>query len=139
MDMLHFSQWWKRSIQSGWPVAEGVANYGSSPETYMVREHCSGWLWGLLMLLLAIALVMITKGISLGVFLLYPLLAWRIYQYRHQQRGDGSSSAFFYAFFCTLSKFPQMIGQGPYWLTRWQGKTATLIEYKSASKTGVEG
>jgi len=38
-----------------------------------------------------------------------------------------------YALFCTLSKFPQMIGQVSYWWTRWQGKAATLIEYKSPS------
>ena len=47
MDMFHFRQWWKRSIRGGWAVAEGVANYGTPPEKYMVREHRSGWLCGL--------------------------------------------------------------------------------------------
>jgi hypothetical protein len=35
-----------------------------------------------------------------------------------------------YAFFCTVSKVPQAIGQGKYWINRWQQQPATLIEYK---------
>ncbi|MCP2732664.1 hypothetical protein NJ959_29980, partial [Symplocastrum sp. BBK-W-15] len=29
--MMKFSQWWKRSIRSGWAIAEGVAIHGKSP------------------------------------------------------------------------------------------------------------
>jgi glycosyltransferase involved in cell wall biosynthesis len=131
--MLKFSQWWKRSVRGGWAIAEGVAMHGEPPEQYMVREHGSGWLWGLLIPGLAIGLAWYTYGLSLLLLLGYPVLMWRIYRYRLQY-GDCPSQARLYAFFCILSKLPQAIGQIKYWLTRWSGKQATLIEYKTVTK-----
>lgn len=128
--MLKFGQWWKRSIRGGWAVATGFAMYGSSPERYKVKEHSSGWIWGLIMPILALGLAWPTSGFSLLLLMAYLALAWRIYQYRKSQ-GDLPQQARLYAVFCILSKFPQVIGQFKYWITRWQGKQAVLIEYKS--------
>lgn len=129
--MHQFSQWWKRSIRGGWAVAEGRALHGQPPENYMVREFKSGWLWGGLIPGLAIALLPFTRGFSLVLLLSYGLLYWRIYQAR-LTRGDSPRATRLYAYYCAISKLPQAWGQWNYHWTRWQGKQAQLIEYKSA-------
>ncbi|WP_035991204.1 glycosyltransferase family 2 protein [Leptolyngbya sp. KIOST-1] len=127
--MTRFGQWWKRSIRGGWAVAEGKAMYGEPPESYMVKENKSGWLWGVLIPLVALTFAWPTRGLSLLLLLGYMLLGWRIYKYR-QGRGDVPGHARLYAFFCTLSKLPQALGQGRYWINRWRNKPPELIEYK---------
>jgi GT2 family glycosyltransferase len=129
--MLKFSQWWKRSMRGGWAVAEGAAMHGDPPERYMIRENLSGWLWGLVLPVTAISLAWVTSGLSLLLFLGYPVLMWRVYRYRRSY-GDLPSHAGLYALFCVLYKFPQVIGQMKYWLSRWRGQQATLIEYKTS-------
>ncbi len=130
--IYRFSQWWKRSVRGGWAVAEGYALHGSPPERYKVKEHASGWLWGAGLPLAAIGLLWPTHGVSAVLLGGYGWLAWRIARYR-QGCGDPSGKARLYAAFCTLSKIPQAIGQARYWFNRWQGKQATLIEYKGAT------
>lgn len=127
--MMKLSQFWRRSIRGGWAVAEGFARYGRPPEFYMQRQHKSGWLWGAGVPLAILILAWPTQGLSFLLLLGYPYLIWRVYRYRCG-RGDRPSHARLYAFYTVFSKIPQAIGQGQYWLTRWQGKTATLIEYK---------
>lgn len=140
--MYRFGQWWKRSVRGGWAVAEGFAMHGSPPESYMLREHFSGWIWGLFVPLLAVGFAWSTYGLSLLLLLSYLLLALRVYRYRRAQFGDFFSHARLYAAFCTLSKFPQVVGQISYWVARWRGQAATLIEYKAPAKAqakeGVE-
>lgn len=136
--MHRFSQWWKRSVRGGWAVAEGFAMHGAPPERYMAREYVSGWLWGLAIPLLAVGLALPSRGISLLLLLGYVPLGLRIYRYRQTQFGDVPGYAGLYAMFCTLSKLPQAVGQILYWVIRWRGKAATLIEYKSPVQEGVE-
>ena len=135
--MTRFSQWWKRSIRGGWAVAEGKAMYGQPPESYMVKEDKSGWLWGATVPALAVGLAWPTHGLSLLLLLGYPVLGWKIYKYRYSQ-GDEARNARLYAFFCTISKLPQVLGQSRYWINRWRNKPATLIEYKPIPMTGSE-
>jgi glycosyltransferase involved in cell wall biosynthesis len=129
IDMHHFSQWWKRSIRGGWAVAEGEAMYGATSEQYMRRQSISGWFWGAMLPIVAIGAAGITHGITLVAFAAYGILLFKIYQYR-QQQGETVKKSLLYAFFCTVSKVPQAIGQGKYWLNRWRQQPATLIEYK---------
>ncbi|MDB9528200.1 glycosyltransferase [Oscillatoria sp. CS-180] len=137
--MLRFGQWWKRSIRGGWAVAEGFDRYGQADEQYMQREHKSGWLWGLGIPLLTLGCIWPTHGISLLLLFFYGLLGFKIYRYRTNTYDDTPSDARLYAFYCNLSKFPQMIGQAKYWLNRLRNKPATLIEYKEspASPSGT--
>ncbi len=127
--MIKFSQWWKRSIRSGWAIGEGVAIHGKSPEEYMVRESFSRWFWGLILPLVTLGLALPTFGLSLLLWMGYPILMWRVSRYR-QSCGDLPSHARLYGFWCVVSKIPEAIGQGKYWLTRWRGKEGQLIEYK---------
>ena len=131
MDMNRFGQWWKRSVRGGWAVAQGCDMYGREPERYKFKAHLSGWLWGAVVPAIALLLAIPSQGLSLLIaLLLYSLQAFKIYQYR-RQRGDIAPHSALYAIFCVISKVPQAIGQGKYWLNRWQKKTAQLIEYKA--------
>ena len=130
IDMHRFGQWWKRSVRGGWAVAEGKAMYGNTVEDYMNRESFSGWTWGAIIPLVAISLAGISHGVTILLLLAgYLLLAVKIYWYR-QQLGEPVQHAAIYAFFCVVSKLPQVIGQAKYWINRWREKPATLIEYK---------
>ena len=112
--------------------------HGALPERFWVRESRSGWMWGLLLPMIALGFAWSTSGLSLLLLVGYPLLIGRVYRYR-QSRGDLPLDARLYAFFCVLSKLPQAIGQIKYWLTRWRGKQATLIEYKMPVTKEAEG
>ncbi|MEM8641772.1 MAG: glycosyltransferase [Cyanobacteria bacterium P01_G01_bin.54] len=127
--MTRWGQYWQRSVRGGWAVAEGYALYGKKTG-YMQKQHTSGWLWGLIVPLISLGAAWPTWGLSLILLLGYGYLGWRIYHYRQQGWGDRPAHARLYAFYTVLSKLPQMVGQAQYWLGRWQGKTATLIEYK---------
>lgn len=131
--MLRFGQWWKRSIRGGWAIAEGFAMYGQEPEQYMRQQAKSGWLWGLVVPLLAFGLAIPTRGLSLLLLLGYVVLVRKIYRYRLEAYDDALQDARLYAIYCVLSKFPQMLGQAKYWLNRMQNKPAVLIEYKEST------
>ncbi len=131
MDMHRFGQWWKRSVRGGWAVAEGAAMYGNTAERYMKKEKVSGWIWGAALPIVGLGWAIASHGITILVLLgCYLLLLFKIFRYQ-RQIGESAQNAWVYAFFCTLSKVPQAIGQAKYWINRWQAKPATLIEYKN--------
>lgn len=132
--MYRFSQWWKRCVRGGWAIAEGYAMHGTPPENYKVKEHNSGWLWGLLIPLISLGLTVATYGLSLLLIAGYGLLGLKIYRYRCQVYGNTPENSRLYAYYCVISKIPQMIGQVRYWLNRLRGKPASLIEYKETPR-----
>lgn len=127
--MLHFNQWWKRFLRAGHAYAEGAYLHGRSPEKHWVKESRSIWLWGLVIPLVALALVGFTHGWSLMLLAAYPLTTYRVYQYG-KQRGLTGKDATLYAFSCILGKFPNVVGQIKFYWNRWLGHTNQLIEYK---------
>lgn len=132
MAMHHFNQWWKRMTRAGWSVAEGCAMYGQSDERYMVREYRSGWLWGAIIPLVSLIMAWPSHGISLLLLLGYLYLGYRIYRYRVDY-GDDARASRIYAVFCTLSKFPQLVGQIKYSFNQITKQPAQLIEYKTSA------
>lgn len=131
--MHHFGQWWKRATRAGWAVAEGFSMHGRTEERYMVREYRSGWLWGILIPFISFLLAWPSYGVSLFLLLAYPYLGYRIYRYRLDY-GDSPRESRIYAFFCTVSKFPQFVGQIKYWWsTQLRKQPAKLIEYKTSA------
>lgn len=130
--IMHFKQWWKRSIRNGHAYAEGAWLHGQPPEKHWVRESRRIWNWALILPLLAIASAWVTKGISIiGLLLAYGLLFSRVYKYVKAQE-TTSSDALLYSLFCVLDKFPGLIGQIQFHLSRLLGKKRTIVEYKSA-------
>jgi GT2 family glycosyltransferase len=130
--IMHFKQWWKRSIRNGHAYAEGAWLHGQPPEKHWVRESRRIWNWALILPLLAIASAWITKGISIiGLLLAYSLLFSRVYKYVKTLE-TTTKDALLYSLFCVLDKFPGLIGQIQFHLSRLLGKKRTIVEYKSA-------
>ena len=128
--MTQFSQWWQRAVRAGHAYAEGAWLHGQAPERHWVRESRSIWFWGLGLPLLALGAVWITRGVSLGLLLAYPLLVIRILIKQLRQNVDRRF-AIFYACACVLGKFAQLQGTLTFLRNRLLKTPAALIEYKS--------
>lgn len=127
--IFNFSQWWKRAIRGGWAISEGYWIHGNTQEQYMKKEHLSGWLWGLFLPLVCVSLLPLTEGLSLCLLLGYLALTLKVIL-NQIKKGHSLNTAYLYAIYCVLSKFPQMIGQAKFYWHMIQVKQATIIEYK---------
>lgn len=127
--MTKFGQWWKRAVRAGHAWAEGAWMYGHEPEHYCVRDSVRIWGWGFFLPLLALVIAPFTKGLSLLIFVAYPVLAVRIQRYI-RSKGAPSKDAWLLAFFSMLSKFPSVLGQMKFLSGKLMGKKSVLIEYK---------
>ena len=123
--MTRFSQWWKRSVRTGFSYAEGAFLHGRPPECLWVRESRSAWLWGLVLPVLLLSAAWISPLALLG-FALYPLQVLRLFV-----RGEGDFRArIARAAFLMLAKFAEVAGQLKFLLHRLTRTQARLIEYK---------
>jgi glycosyltransferase involved in cell wall biosynthesis len=126
--MLHFLQWWRRSIRGGHAYAEVSWLHRHDPEKFWRKESRRIWVWGAGIPLLSFALLPITHCWSSLLGLLYLLLTLKTYgQTRHR---CSHQLAFYYGIFCTLAKFPELQGQFWFHWNRLRGDRSSLIEYK---------
>jgi GT2 family glycosyltransferase len=129
MRMSHWTQWWRRSVRTGYGYAEGAWLHGQAPERFWVHESLSIWFWGLFLPVLAWGGALLTRGLSLFLLLGYPALTLRIVR-RMRRRGCSRGDSLVYALSCVLAKFPQLSGQMRFLRTRVSGQPGRLIEYK---------
>ncbi len=125
--MTKFSQWWKRSIRTGYGAALCATENGVPAFRKLTR---SAWAWGVVLPLAALMLAPLSKGLSLLVLSLYLLPLFRAYRH-YRSRQFCSSDASVYAFFCVLAKFPQAQGAFRYCWSKLWSKPSAIIEYKN--------
>lgn len=124
--MTRFKQWWQRSMRGGYAFAEGAFLHGAAPEQHWLRESRRAWFWGLGIPLAAFVASLILGWFGLLLLLIYPVQVMRL-----ARRGDGSPREnWLLAFFLVLGKFPEMVGQVKFLLSRIVGGKTALIEYK---------
>jgi GT2 family glycosyltransferase len=128
-DMTRFSQWWRRALRGGHAYAEAAHLHGQPPERSGVRESRSIWFWGAVLPVLALAFAWPTRGWSLLLFLLYPLLALKTHWAARRDRMPAADAAL-YAAACTVAKIPQLLGQIRFHLSRLSGRGSEIIEHK---------
>ncbi len=128
--MTRFSQWWKRSVRSGYSYTLGAAMHGSSADAHWLRENLSILFWGAALPVAMISLAWTTHGRSFWLSALYLASLLRVAISRRAQRADQVSDALLYASFCTIAKLPQLVGLMRYVRDRFQERAGTLIEYK---------
>ena len=125
-EMTRFSQWWRRTVRSGFAFAQGAHLHGGPPERHWVRESRSAWFWGLGLpagiLLLAVAL----GPQALWLALAYPAQVLRLFLRQPGPRRARAARAFF----LVLGKFAEVTGQLRFALARWRNASGQLIEYK---------
>jgi GT2 family glycosyltransferase len=124
--ITRFGQWWQRTLRGGHAFAEGAFLHGAAPERHWLRESRRAWLWGL-GIPAAIAVVSLLLGwLGLLLLLVYPLQVVRL-----ARRGKRSAREnWLQAGLLVLGKFPEMLGQGKFLLSRLGARKASLIEYK---------
>jgi GT2 family glycosyltransferase len=128
--MLHFSQWWRRNLRAGHAYAEGSALHGNEPTRHWVKQARSNWAWGLVLPAAALILAYPTRGISVAAALaLYGVLGLKVYWARRKS-AQGNEFAALYAAACVVAKIPLAWGQLGFWVGKFRGRRAGLIEYK---------
>jgi glycosyltransferase involved in cell wall biosynthesis len=124
--MTRASQWWKRSMRTGYTYAEGAHLHGAPPERHCVRESRRAWLWGL-GLPVAVAIgALLSSPWWLAGLAIYPVQMLRLYA-RFPGTAKGRALR---AVFLVLGKFAEVAGQFKYLALHWSGRQAHLIEYK---------
>ena len=120
--MTKFSQWWTRCVKVGFGYMNGLEWGGWS------KQYKSTLFWAGLPLVIVLLVLMSSSGVSLLLFLLYPIQVYRIFR---KASGDKLSrkDRFIYAFFCMLSKFPESQGIMAYFLNKISSKSK-IIQYK---------
>jgi GT2 family glycosyltransferase len=109
-DMTRFSQWWKRTVRTGQGYAQSTALHGMR---FFGRMNLGILFWALILPLAAAGAAWPTRGWSLLLLAVYPLLVVRIAAGRWR-KGGRAGHAWLYAFFCVLAKFPLLVGQARY-------------------------
>ena len=134
--MRHFSQWWKRTVRSGHAYAEGAWIHSKSSERPWQHEVRRNFFWGLLFPITITVLAIPTHGLTMLLWMLYPVWTFKIARARQRAFRDPLSDAMLYGFFCMLSKFPTALGQLRFYWRSITRQTPQLIEYKiSSAKT----
>lgn len=128
--MTRFGQWWKRAVRAGYAFAEGSWLHGNPPERHWVKETRSIRRWGLGVPLLIVLAAWPTKGLSLLLLAVYPLMAYRAYQYAHRS-GRTQTESLLFGISCVLAKFPQAQGLLRFYWGKLLKKPSRLIEYNT--------
>jgi GT2 family glycosyltransferase len=123
--MTRFGQWWKRTQRAGYAYALGAFLHGAPPERHWVTETRRIIVWGGLALAILLAAVLISPWALLALSV-YPLQVARI----ALKPSRAKTAPWLYAAFTVLAYFPQAQGAAKFWLDRWRGRQAGLIEYK---------
>ena len=119
--MLHWRQWWRRSVRGGYAFAEGSWLHGQVPERHWVMETRRALVWGMV---LPITIVLAAWWIdvrALWLLLLYPAQVLRL-----ARRGVSTERAFF----LVAGKFAEAAGVLQFAWNRLMHRRQQIIEYK---------
>jgi GT2 family glycosyltransferase len=124
--ITRWSQWWTRTMRTGYAFAECSHLFGAPPERHWVRESRRSRLWGL-----AVPALIVVAALGLSpwfwwLLVLYPLQMLRLYL---RKSGPPRARAL-QALFTTLGYFPEAVGHLRYWRNRLMARRQALIEYK---------
>jgi len=132
--MTHLGQWWRRSLRAGHAHAQAASLHGASRQNHWGRSFWSAVVWAIVVPLIAVLAAVPTHGWSLLLLVLYPAWVLRIAT-RVNRPGLTWSDRCLYGAACMLGKFPELIGQARFLLSRLSGKRSAIIEYKHVAST----
>jgi cellulose synthase/poly-beta-1,6-N-acetylglucosamine synthase-like glycosyltransferase len=124
--MTRLSQWWRRTVRSGYAFAQGAALHGRPPERHWVWESGRALLWAICLPLTILAFVFLFGGWTWLLLLIYPAQI-----VKQILRSDGATGhRILIGFFQVLARFPEAWGQILYFRDRLIARQRQLIEYK---------
>jgi GT2 family glycosyltransferase len=124
--MMHFGQWWRRTLRSGYGFALGAYLHGASAEQHFVWESRRAWIWGIWLPLACLALGLMFGPWGWAAWLIYPL---QISRQTVRNPGPMRDRALL-ALFQVLARFAEALGQIRFMRDRLVGRQAQLIEHK---------
>lgn len=127
-NMTTFSQWWTRSVRAGHAIGQRAHLNGKTSVRDCVQERKSTLFWGIAVPLLALLLLIPTRGASVLLLLAYLALALKVYLFRRKQN-ESVSDAIVYAKFIVLAKFANGLGLLKFYFNRFKQRYE-IIEYK---------
>lgn len=122
-------QWWQRAKRCGYAYALVHRLHGSPPECKFRKEVRRTWIWGIFIPVGALGLALLTKGLSLVLFLRYPLTALRVVL-TTWRRGFSVKDSVAWGVSCAFSVFPEAFGLIKFYWNEWLNQEGKIIEYK---------
>jgi glycosyltransferase involved in cell wall biosynthesis len=123
--IMHFSQWWARSVRCGHAYAEVVWLHRKSRFAIWKTNAIRAAAWGGMLPLVIVAAAMANRFALLGVFV-YGLQVSRL----ALRRGPAERFSWIYAALTTLAKPAECLGMAKYAWRRIFRQPAVIIEYK---------
>jgi GT2 family glycosyltransferase len=142
-DMHRFSQWWSRSVRTGYAYAHGFALQGRSPERHNLAKTVSCLIYGLGVPSASVGLIALgafVPGASAAIVVgaMLPILAAiKIGGAGYSSRrhvGDSRADSALYAASLVLGKHPEAVGVLKYLRDRLGGRRRGLIEYRAVGR-----
>ena len=150
--MLHFGQWWKRTVRSGYGAADVAARFGHRglfvKHVQSARTWTLGWSgWAVAFLLLAVLHRLATEQTlkrvvfwamagCVAVVAVLPVqmlrIAWGV-----RRRAPDAKTALAYGALTMIGKWANVVGQRQYRRDLAAGRNTRLIEYKSTCPTPI--
>lgn len=119
--MLHWRQWWRRSVRGGYAFAQGAWLHGRPPERHWVAETRRALVWGLVLPITILLAAGWIDARALWLLLLYPVQVLRL------ARRSASAER---AFFLVAGKFAEAAGVLQFAWNRLTNRRQHIIEYK---------
>ena len=124
--MMHFGQWWKRTMRTGYAFAQGADLHGAPPERHFVSEFRRALAWGIGIPVFCTAAMVVFGPIATLALLAYPLQLLRLTASGSGATRDRARIAFFHV----LARFPESLGVLRYLRDRVLKRDPTIIEHK---------
>lgn len=123
--IMHFSQWWKRSLRGGFGYAQVNRATRSSPEPLYLRQLQSAAFWVAAVPAISVLLSLLSGS---ALLLLAAPLLWLLQIARMAMRRDpGSAWSWQSAALLMIAKVPELAGALRFYLQR---ETSAPLEYK---------
>jgi hypothetical protein len=124
--ITRFSQWWRRTLRSGYAFAEGAHLHGAPPERHFVWESRRAWIWGVWL-----PFVCLAAGLAFGPWGWAGWLIYPVQVLRQTMRNTGPlNQRATLALFQVLARFAEGLGQIKFMYEYLFGHRKRLIEYK---------
>ena len=135
-EMLHFRQWWRRTVRSGYGAADVASRFGSQglfvAQVRSARVWAVGWPLAVIVSGLTFAAMMGRLAGILAAAIICVAVPAQILRLalRGRRRMMRNRDALVYGILTMIGKWANLLGQLRYLRDRFSGQNARLIEYK---------
>jgi GT2 family glycosyltransferase len=128
-NMMHFRQWWKRTVRTGYGYAYVCFLHIKKKGGYYRKETLRIWTWALALPVFIAFLSAVWGPWALLMLSAYPIQLYRGYK-RTLTSIHRKGPAFRYAFFNVLGKWPELIGQLVFLRKEFFSREINTFQYK---------